>query len=176
MARAGLQEGHWHCEHLFGSQPGVHLGEPDHRAGENPAPASSTTDTAICATTIARCRRCLRSPPLNRRRARGIARGEVPSLGSAATNDSSSASATASAEREAKHHAVQPDLARRAASSARPSEMSNPTPPMAIVDTEDRAHERQHEILGQQQPPQPRARRHQARRARRVRAPGARRA
>ena len=98
----------------------------------NPAPASSTTDTATCATTSARCRRCLRNPPLNRRAPAAIHAAKLPSFGTVATNESSSASATASASaKPSTTRSSRISLARGEYRSAR--EMSNPTPPIAMI-------------------------------------------
>ena len=98
-----------------------------------PAPASSTTETAICATTSPRWRRCRRTPVVVRRAPAAIHEPNVPSFGNDATNDSSSATAADSASAKPNTTTVEADLIRPRSNSVARASSNSRTPPSAMT-------------------------------------------
>ena len=119
-----------------------------------PAPASSTTDTATCATTSVRCNRCLHQAAAHPPHAGGHHGGERSFLRQERRERQHQRHQHRQAEREAQRHGVETNLrgARRIPRRERHEQSHSAD---GHRDAEDRAEEREHQILDEQQPTQP---------------------
>ena len=98
----------------------------------SPAPVSRMTDTAICATTRPRCRRCRRTPPLIRLTPAATHAASEPSFASLGANDRMTATTTdRSSVKASTIPSSRTSFARGEYRSA--SDTSNRTPPMAMI-------------------------------------------
>ena len=120
----------------------------------SPAPASRTTDTAICAMTRARWRRCFRTLPLALRPPPAITEANVPSRRQRRHERKQERQDHRQREREAEYGAVERDLARarRIALGQRDQEAHARN---RDERADDGARQREDEILHQQQSPEP---------------------